>query len=310
MTTTDSTTKFQRHADVLVQVNPNDITFGIEIECLLPDAYIEQNDLRLGGYHTTSRHLPSPFNRWALTHDGSLISEHGFTACEIVSPVLTGLDGLKQVHAIYKHLDAIGFKVNDSCGAHVHIGFRSLLGARADDEKLSARIIRRLVNLVSQHEFGLIAVTGNRRRLHNRYCESIKSQGGFSLEETRTITSVLRKAEDAGRYRTLNLKNLDSAKRTIEFRVFAGTTGPEHAVSYVLTAMGLCQRACEVPAGPTFEPLDDTPANFAAEAVALQKRLGWHNGKKYGVPSGLGRLFRHARQAQLIAAARFGQNSN
>lgn len=308
MTTTDPTTKFQRHADVLIQVDPNAITFGIEIECLLPDAYMEQNNLRLGGYHTTSRHLPEPFHRWAITSDGSLISEHGFTACEIVSPILKGLDGLQQAHSIYQHLNAIGFKVNDSCGAHVHVGLRSLLGERLSESKLTSRVLRRLSNLVSQHEFGLIAITGNQRRLNNRYCRSVKNMGGFTLADT--LGDVVRKIEDDNRYRLLNLQNLTTSKQTIEFRVFAGTTTPAHAISYILTALGLCQRACEVPAGPTFNPNDAVPVNFALEASALQKRLGWYNGKRYGVPAGLGRLFNHARQAQLIAAARFGLRSN
>jgi hypothetical protein len=304
VTTHPTPTKFERHADVLIPVDPNRITFGIEIECLLPDEYVERHNVHMGGYHTNSRFMPAPFSNWAITSDGSLVSERGFRACEIVSPVLTGLAGIRETAAIYEHLQANGFKVNDSCGAHVHIGLKSLLGGRINDEKLGARVIRRLVNLVSQHEFGLVAITGNRRRLRNHYCQSIKSLGSFSLDETRTITRVLSKAEDADRYHMLNLKNLNTDKQTIEFRVFAGTTLPEHAVSYIFTAMGLCQRACEVPAGPTFNP-DDTHTDFGDEAIALQRRLGWYNGKKYGVPAGANRLFHAARKAQLAAVAQF-----
>jgi len=59
---------------------------------------------------------------WSLTTDGSVSG----TGLEVVSPILSGSDGLQQTKAVLDALVAAGAKVDRSCGIHVHVGANDL----------------------------------------------------------------------------------------------------------------------------------------------------------------------------------------
>ena len=93
--------------------------FGIEIEaynysrerlaCELREAGIE---VMVEGYnHTTRPH-------WKLVTDSSL---NGNDTFELVSPILVGEAGLRELEKVCWVLDLCDVKVNESCGLHVHI---------------------------------------------------------------------------------------------------------------------------------------------------------------------------------------------
>ena len=75
-------------------------------------------------------------------HDGSLRAGRGRKAVEIVSPVLKGADGVRQVLAVVRELNARGATVNKTCGLHVHVGF----------DKNNRPALERLVTLAANFE--------------------------------------------------------------------------------------------------------------------------------------------------------------
>lgn len=98
------------------------LTYGIELECVGLDIRSAASTVSAGGYHCTAEgytHQTMP--RWKAVTDGSLSSRRGGTA-EVVSPVLTGNDGLTEIRTVAKLLREGGARVNESCGMHIHIG--------------------------------------------------------------------------------------------------------------------------------------------------------------------------------------------
>ena len=128
-------------------MNAEDITFGVEIETLVPLS----SPIRIGAYHAgaTVPYLPAG---WTAQHDGSIQGDG--RPCEIVSPVLRGHGGLMQVWHAIEALRANGHSVNASCGVHVHVGWSPDLPAQA---------LARLVTIVAYLECGLYAITGTVR---------------------------------------------------------------------------------------------------------------------------------------------------
>ena len=287
-----------------VDVDVDAVTFGVEIECMLPNQYVRRQGIEVGRYHHGLQ-LPAPFpTGWAAQYDGSLDAISGHTALEVVSPVLKGLAGLEQVLQVFTILNEAGARVNDSCGFHVHVGVRSVLGERASDEGLVVRWVRRMLHLVSVHELGLFAITGKRSRLNNTYCKTIKTQWDQVLETTSGLDAITRKVEDHGeRYHTLNLCNLTGGKRTVEFRLFGATLDGIQALGYIIAAMGIAHRAAECGVAPQFDNRDYAPVLLNCEKMvkALQSALAG-----YGWPTGAKQRWGKAiRQAQFDAVQRF-----
>src|SRR5262249_47486717 len=125
------------------RVNSDEITFGIEIECFVPVRWAEQIGLQRGIYHS-GRMLPSIFPYgWNCQQDGSLsINDYTMMAVEIVSPVLRGIEGLRQVEKVAEILTAAGAKVNSTCGVHVHVGAQSILGDSISSSNKVAEWVR------------------------------------------------------------------------------------------------------------------------------------------------------------------------
>ena len=102
-------------------MNANQMTFGVEIETVAPDAAVTEGGLRIGAYHHGVQ-VPYLPRGWKAERDGSIDNSRGGHACEIVSPVLKGAEGIAQVAEVVQTLEAKGHKVNITCGVHVHIG--------------------------------------------------------------------------------------------------------------------------------------------------------------------------------------------
>lgn len=288
-----------------VEVDVDAVTFGVEIECTLPSGYIQERGILIGAYHHGAQ-LPAPFPAgWTAQRDGSLEAGRGYKAVEIVSPVLKGMDGLREVLRVFEILNEAGVRVNPSCGFHVHVGVQSVLGAQASDEGIVVRWVRRMVHLVSVHELALFAITGQPGRPSSVYCRTIKGQWDGVLQtqsSLRTVTDHVSGHSD--RYHTLNLCNLVGGKRTVEFRVFGATVDGVQALGYVVTAMGIAHRAAACGTAPGFDR--DTLVDLAqAEdaVVTLQKalaRYGWPTGAKAEWGRAIG-------QVQADAARRFAR---
>lgn len=208
-------------------INVNDLTFGVELETTIPVGTI-----RVGGYHAGVQ-IPGLPEGWKAERDCSIRCDPGHEACEFVSPVLKGADGLRQVKQVCDWLNAIGAKVNRSTGFHVHVGFSG------DPETL-----KRLTHYVSNYEIALFASTGTRSREEGTYCRPIRQSDDYARRFRDGQVEDL----PYNRYHVLNLTNLrPGGKQTVEFRVFAGTTNATKALGYIRLCLGLVERAFTAP---------------------------------------------------------------
>jgi hypothetical protein len=230
-------------------MNAQDITFGVEIECLFPAG---NAPTQIGQYHRGIQVEGLP-EGWNSQRDGSLQAEPGFIGVEIVSPVLKGQDGLAQIKAVCDWLRSKGVKVNRSCGLHVHIGFNHQ----------SARALAQLVCLVAKNEKALFAITGTKGREQGSYCKPIKDV--FRALGSRGNFGACGAVSD--RYHSLNLSSLANGGRpTVEFRCFAGTTNYIKIQGYVEICAGLIQKAINTKGKIKY----DAPALAANSRVTLE----------------------------------------
>lgn len=255
-------------------MNASDITFGIEIECTAP-----RGAINAGGYH---RGLPLPAiegvgEGWNAQHDGSLRARgRDRVGVEIVSPVLRGADGLRQVKAVLAWLNGLGASVNASCGLHVHVGI-------GDD----AEAVRRLTTLAANFETAIYAGTGTKSRERGRWCAPISTAREDA--RPRNAADVARFGNAAGRYRVLNLTNWAAGRsKAVEFRAFAGTLNYSKVVAYVRLCVGLAERAATAKRVTTWtakavSPTSPIHRKGGVGQTALTRllyQLGWTKGRQ------------------------------
>jgi hypothetical protein len=94
-------------------------TWGVEIECFLPQTEVDRAGISVGSYHH-GHPLPYPFPQgWTAQRDGSLRTDRrGYVPVEIVSPVLKGQAGIEQLKQVAQILKGLGAVVNVSTGFH------------------------------------------------------------------------------------------------------------------------------------------------------------------------------------------------
>jgi hypothetical protein len=248
-------------------INVNDLTFGIEIETAMPRGVVH-----VGGCHCGVQ-IPQLPEGWRAERDGSIRCPAEHEACEIVSPVLKGEDGIRQVLQVLAWLNSVGAKVNRSTGFHVHVGWNG-----------DAETTKRLVFLVSNFEKALFAATGTRSREQGHYCQPIQSDSRFQIVYRDGCRGCVTE-----RYHVLNVTNLggSSYKRTVEFRVFSGTLNPIKAIGYIRLCLGLAEKALsmkKVTGWAAKATKESSPIHRSGEGQTALTRLfyglGWTKGRE------------------------------
>src|SRR5947209_4111933 len=97
--TNDETT--YRTREPTMSINVNDLTFGVELEVTLP-----YGTCPVGGYHSGVQ-VPQLPTGWKAERDCSIQPGAGYMAAEIVSPILKGADGLRQLKAVCDWLNSV-----------------------------------------------------------------------------------------------------------------------------------------------------------------------------------------------------------
>ncbi|HEV8178153.1 MAG TPA: amidoligase family protein [Gemmatimonadales bacterium] len=252
------------------KININDVTFGIEIETCLPRGLIQ-----VGGYHNGLQ-IPGLPEGWLAERDGSIRCTRRYEPCEVVSPVLKGADGIKQIIQILDWLRTNNARVNSSTGLHIHVGWNH-------GEKETCR----LVTTVANFEKAIFASTGTRARETGSFCNPIKTS---TLHRQRYNEGTLpESARPTSRYHVLNLVPLsrEANKRTIEFRAFAGTLNKTKVLGYIRLCLGLVEKALSTTRAPQWEakqPAETSPIHRAGAGQTELNRLfyflGWTKGRE------------------------------
>jgi hypothetical protein len=256
-------------------IGANQLTFGVEIETIAPASAVAESGLRIGSYR---RGIQVPYlpQGWTSECDGSIRAEGGH-ACEIVSPVLQGAEGLAQVAEVLRTLQAKGHRVNASCGVHVHVGWKRTWSSDA---------LARLVTIVAYVEKGLYAITGTKQRERGAYCGGVRRYGNQDHAKDHV---------ERGRYHALNLTNLaHGTKDTVEFRVFSGSLQVVKVLGWIQVCLGLVERALAAKRMPSFSPRPPRggwkkPGEGQSEVERLIGYLAWapgyariHGGRCFG----------------------------
>jgi len=211
------------------------LTFGVEIECHRPRGVtmsavahaISQAGVpcQFESYNHTTRQ-----SQWKVTTDGSL----GYnTGCEIVSPVLRGEDGFRQLRKVCDILTSLRCTVNRQCGFHVHVG--------AGSETIE--FFKNLIKLYASAETAIDQlVAPSRRASANGFCTSLASRvRPAQLDAAQTVDAVAlaigqtpgrSSVRDHTRYCKLNLKSFWQ-HGTVEFRQHQGTVESMKAENWV-----------------------------------------------------------------------------
>jgi hypothetical protein len=257
-------------------MDAKDLSFGVELETIAPDSAVRNDGLRIGSYRHGIQvpYLPAG---WTAEADGSIDNSGGGHKCEIVSPILRGEEGLKQVAEVLRTLEAKKHRLNASCGCHVHIGWHRDWPSEA---------LARLVTIVAYVEKGLYAITGTKSRERGRYCGGVRKYGNDKNAKPNL---------DRDRYHALNLTNLArGTKDTVEFRLWSGSLSVIKVIGWVMVSLGLVERALSGKRMPTWEPKPlsggwKKAGPGQSEAERLIGYLAWgkgyariHGGKQYG----------------------------
>ncbi|WP_276496702.1 amidoligase family protein [Pontibacter litorisediminis] len=202
-------------------------TFGVEFEAYGIDmhrlkAELERQGIEvvIEGYnHTTRAH-------WKIVTDASITGRNGF---ELVSPVLTGEDGLEQVKKACKALKKCNALINKSCGMHIHFGAR--------DFELSQwkNLYKNYINYE-----GLIDsfMPVSRRANNNYYCKSMLSRfrtertAYASIDSCSSVAEIAQKMTGRNRYFKLNAESF-FRHGTVEFRQHSGTIEADKVVNWI-----------------------------------------------------------------------------
>jgi hypothetical protein len=222
-------------------MNVNEMTFGVEIECYVRRTALTEHGWRVASYHHgTGGETHGEFPGWRVETDSSLHNEPSMAhrGIEVVSPILSGAEGLATVARMMTTIQAMGGRVNSTCGFHVHVGF--------DREQVDALV--RLIYLSANVQDALFASTGSPDRVHSDYCRPVKEN--FRALKTKPVRSYRALKHDAPcgclKMNMVNISQVvDDGRPTVEFRVFQGTLNVAKARGYVQMALGLVQLASE-----------------------------------------------------------------
>lgn len=218
-----------------------DRAFGIEIEFVGVDLRTAAAAIRAKGvpceregYNHITR------NHWKIVTDASLRSEGGH-AGELVSPILRGAQGLRELELALEALNEEGAQVNVSCGLHVHLDCRDMTMTE----------IATVYDRYSSYEQQIDSVMPRSRRGNARWCRSIIGQAD-QIKQCRT-------KEDGqysfGRYYKINLRNI-ATRGSMEFRQHSGTTDYTKITNWLSFLMQFVERSRMIAsAGPTEAPV-------------------------------------------------------
>lgn len=243
--------------------------FGIEIECghLTNDRFATAAALTNAGVRSrTNNYSGTDYSVWQVKPDGSLRIIGGQ---EIVSPTLPGTyEGVEEVRKVATCLEGAGYKVDRSCGLHVHIDAGDL----------------------SRHECAVIAwrytllQDSLKQVLPRSRWDGTNHYATFATSAALTkINAAARDPRTAAywthgeRYSAVNLEHVHKARseRRLEFRQAAGTVNADKIIGWYTF---LCEFVAET------VRLVRTPAPQAETGVATVTSVTTHETRPAAVP--------------------------
>lgn len=212
-------------------------TYGIEIEAYNVPAQTVADALVAAGISCTVQgYNHNVCVTWKVVSDSSI---QGVNSFELVSPILVGQDGLRQIDTVCTVLTQLNAKINKSCGLHVHHGAQDLtLGAWKNLVKYYIKFEPVIDSLMPL----------SRRASTNLYCASL-AQHFPTLDAAWT---AINSATDLHMLSSIAIRNCRYHKLnltafwrhgTVEFRQHSGTIEAEKITHWISLTQGLILRA-------------------------------------------------------------------
>lgn len=198
-------------------------TFGVEFEAYNVDRYTLVNELRAANIDAqAASYSGQNFSVWQIKTDCSIRGINGF---EIVSPVLRGEAGLREVEKVLEITNRLGGQVNRSCGFHIHWGVGDW----------GVKQFRNFCKRWSKFEGGLDTVQPpSRRGDANTFCRNFRTAFQY-IDQCRTIDQLINNVQQS-RYKKINFQKFWNTG-TVEVRHHAGTLDWEKTLHWIkLTA--------------------------------------------------------------------------
>jgi len=196
-------------------------TFGVELEFVTSKskASIAAAITAAGVQCANEDYNHETRNHWKIVTDGSV--SRGW---EIVSPILKGEEGIRQLEVVTRVLNQLGVEVDRSTGLHVH-------HFAGDFDKNS---IVNLFNFYKNNEFHIDElVARSRRENNNRYTRSFVQEGAQSLNMNRI--------ENFDRYMKLNYRSF-LKYGTLEFRQHQGSVDFVKISNWIYLTQAMVER--------------------------------------------------------------------
>jgi hypothetical protein len=237
-------------------------TFGIEIELHVPAG-------KTG--HDLARHISTTANvacrfygythavvgGWKVVTDASLAGGNGL---EVVSPILSGEEGIDEARRVAAAVESFGCRVRVDCGFHLHVGTAGL----------NLRNLKNIAKCFVKFEtFFDNIVPASRRANVNRYVMSNRSHfGGYGNAAANrglsAIDAVASQAEflrlfGGSRFHKLNIQAM-TRQPTIEFRQHSGTTSPDKIEHWIRLLLAFVNGAANARPRARSVVVDRTPA--------------------------------------------------
>lgn len=200
------------------------LTFGIEIECVgLMDHQAARALMAAGVRCERPGYTHATMATWKVVPDGSLRGRDG--TCEVVSPILSGTDGLAEVRTVMKVLRDAGARVNESCGMHIHIGVDVL--ERAEQAAL--------IEMYHGWQWAFTAWV-KERRINGSWARLRNASATASLARSWRNAIDNDEAENVARYNNrYHALNVAAYERhgTFEFRAHHGSLNGTNAAAWI-----------------------------------------------------------------------------
>ena len=203
-----------------------DVLNAVNIEC------------RSEGYHHETRAY------WKTVTDSSV------SGCEVVSPPMSGEEGVREVRKVARALARGGASVDRRCGLHVHV----------DAAGLSVSDVCNIIERYSAFESNIDAfIPQSRRGSNNGFCGSL---GYYNNDNFRNATSIRQLATVV--YERGSKINIQSYAQhgTIEFRHHSGTINASKIEHWIRFCVNFVEMSREVNmyTGGVETSNNDTPA--------------------------------------------------
>ena len=263
--------------ETIISQYSNTRTFGIELEFFGIDQEKVQDVLEAAGvacytdngdddyncygdncgedYCRSCNPESSARSGWKITDDGSIYANPSSSydpGVELVSPILQGQDGLREVMKVAKLMMNAGAQVNKTCGFHVHIGAADLSGDA-------------FINLVKRYALHENLIDSfmprSRRESRNTYCRSVVNllSSVSGIRHGSTMQSVASQFHD--RYFKLNLCAY-LRHGTVEFRHHSGTVSAEKIVNWIIFCQNFVENSLDSDTREVFTGLPTGTASY------------------------------------------------